>query len=168
MHKRVNQFPTQIVKTRRFTEKKPKGDSMNKKIYILTGLLALVFGMSQAIKAQEDVGRLLQELENNSDRFAKSFDNAADNSDLNGTSTEGEATRYVHEFEDSIDRLKAAYDKNKEAKIAAQDVVTRAKLINKVMNKYKMDEASQTDWKSVKVTLERLAAAYSVKLKWDK
>jgi len=143
-----------------------KGDTMSKKIYILTGLFVLVFGMSQAIKAQEDVARLLQELENNTDRFSKSFDNALDNSELNGTSTEGEATRYVKAFEDSVDSLKRQYDKQKEARIAAQEVMTRARAINKVMTKYKLDETSQTDWKSVKANIVRIAAAYNVKVKW--
>jgi|SRR5215204_2490937 len=137
-----------------------------KKIYILTGLLVLVFCMAQASSAQEDVGRLLQELENNADRFAKSFDNAVDNSKLNGTSTEGEATRYVHDFEDSTDRLKKAYDKQKDTRIAAQEVIMRAKVINKVMKKYKLDSTSQTDWRSVKGNLNRVAAAYKMKIRW--
>src|SRR5215211_658893 len=116
---------------------------MGKTIYILTGLFVLVFCTAQAVRAQEDIGRLLQELENNSDRFSKSFDNALDNSEMNGTSTEDEATRYVHEFEDSIDRLKKAYDKQKEARIAVQEVTMRAKTINNVMKKYKLDATSQ-------------------------
>ena len=139
---------------------------MSKKIYILMGMLVLVFYMAQATRAQEDIGRLLQELENNSDRFSKSFDNALDNSQLNGTSTEGEVTRYVHEFEDSIDRLKKSYDKQKETRVAAQDVVYRAKAINKVMKKYKLDATAQTDWRSVKANIDRVAAAYKMKAKW--
>ncbi|HEY0460483.1 MAG TPA: hypothetical protein VGC97_15210 [Pyrinomonadaceae bacterium] len=139
---------------------------MRKTIYILTGLFVLVFCTAQAVRAQEDVGRLLQELENNTDRFSKSFDNALDNSELNGTSTEGEATRYVHEFEDSIDRLKKVYDKQKDARIAAQEVVMRAKVVNKVMKKYKLDSTSRTDWKSVKSNLDRLGAAYKTKIRW--
>jgi DNA polymerase II small subunit/DNA polymerase delta subunit B len=139
---------------------------MNKKICIMKGLFVLVFGAAQAIKAQEDIGRLLQELENNTDRFAKSFDNAMDNSKLNGTSTEGEVTRYVHEFEDSVDRLKKQFDERKETKIAAQDALTRAKAINKVMKKHKMDATAQTDWQSVRETVARLAKAHDLKLKW--
>ena len=139
---------------------------MTKKIYILTGLFVLVFCASQAIKGQEDVGRMLQELENNTDRFAKSFDNALDNSEINGTSTEGEVTRFVHEFEDSVDRLKKVWNDGKDTRIAAQDTVTRAKAINKVMRKYKMDATAQTDWRSVKGNMERIAKVFKVKIKW--
>lgn len=139
---------------------------MNKKIYILTGLFALVFCAAQAIKAQEDVGRMLQELENNTDRFSKSFDNAMDNSPLNGTSTEGEATRYVQSFEDSIDRLKKVWDKDKDARIAAQEAVSRAKTIDKWLRRYKLDSTTQTDWNSVKGNMERIAKVFKVKIKW--
>jgi hypothetical protein len=140
---------------------------MNKKIFSMMGLLlALALWGAQATRAQEDVGRLLQELENNTDRFSKSFDNALDNSPINGTSTEGEVTRYVQQFEDSVDRLKKQYDGRKDARIAAQDVTTRARAIDKVMRKYALDATSQTDWRSVKDNINRLAKAYKVKFKW--
>jgi hypothetical protein len=141
---------------------------MSKKIFIMMGLLAfaLLWG-GQAIKAQEeDVGRLLQELENNTDRFSKSFDNALDNSQLNGTSTEGEITRFVHQFEDSIDHLKKLYDDRKDTAIAASESLSRAKAIDKVMRKYKLDATAQTDWQSVKDTIKRLAKDYNLKIKW--
>lgn len=132
----------------------------------MMGLVAFALWGAHAIKAQEDVGRLLQELENNSDRFSKSFDNALDNSPLNGTSTEGEVTRYVQQFEDSVDRLKKQYDERKDARIAAQDVMTRARAINRVMRKYPLDTTSQTDWRSVKAVINRLGKAYKLKVKW--
>lgn len=139
---------------------------MIKKIFFLTGLFAILFWTAAAINAQEDVGRLLQELENNADRFSKSFDNALDNSEINGTSTEGEVTRYVQEFEDSIDHLKKVYDEGKETRIAAQDALGRAKSIDKVMRRYKLDATAQTDWKSVKANINRLAKANKLKVKW--
>ena len=139
---------------------------MKKNIYILTGLFVLVFGLSQATMAQEDVGRLLQELENNTDRFSKSFDNALDNSELNGTSTEGEVTRYVQQFEDSVDRLKKQFDDRKDTRIAAQEALARAKSIDKVMRQHKLDATAQTDWKSVKANVNRLAKAHNLKIKW--
>ena len=139
---------------------------MKQKIYILMSLFVLVLGASQMIKAQEDVGRLLQELENNTDRFAKSFDSALDDSDLNGTSTEGEVTRFVHDFEDSVDRLKKVYDERKETRVAAQEALTRAKAIDKVMLKHKLNTTAQTDWRSVKVNVQRLAKAHNLKIKW--
>lgn len=140
---------------------------MRKAIYLTMGvvmLLALTISTTQTTTAQdEDVGRLLQELEKSSDRFSKSFDNAMDNSEINGTSTEGEATRYVKAFEDSIDHLKREHDRKKDTKLAAQDVIDRAKAIDGIMSKYKFDDTSQTDWRSVKLDIARLARAHALK-----
>jgi hypothetical protein len=139
---------------------------MSKKFFIMLGLFAFALWGAQAIKAQEDVGRLLQELENNTDRFSKSFDNALDNSPINGSSTEGEVTRFVQQFEDSIDRLKKVYDDGKDTRIAAQEALTRAKAINRVMRQYPLDATAQTDWKSVKDNIGRLAKTHRLKIKW--
>jgi hypothetical protein len=139
---------------------------MKRTIYISIGLLAVVFCATQTLKAQEDTKRLIQVLENDSDSFSHSFDNAMDNSTLNGTSTEGDATRYVKEFEDSIDHLKKEYDNGKDTSISAREVVARAKVINGVMRRYKFDAASQTDWRTVKGDLTRLATAHKFRLKW--
>lgn len=138
---------------------------MKKAIHLMgvVMLLALTALTTQTTTAQEDVGRLLQELENNSDRFSKSFDNAMDNSPLNGTSTEGEITRSVQAFEDSIDQLKRQYDQQKDARIAAQEVLTRARAIDKMMRRYKFDTTAQTDWRSVKGDINRLAKNYRLK-----
>ena len=135
---------------------------MKKLIYMLMVLFFVGFLMS-SVNAQEDVGRLLQELENSSDRFSKSFDNALDNSEINGTSTEGDATRYVKDFEDSIDHLKKEYDGGKETKVAAAEVLQRARLINSMMRRYKFNATTQTDWRTVKIDLNRLAKAYRLK-----
>lgn len=139
---------------------------MKRTIYISIGLLVLVFLTTQSLKAQEDVGRLLQELEKSSDRFSNSFDSALDNSPLNGTSTEGDATRYVKDFEDSIDHLKKEYDGGKDTAIAAREVIARAKVINGIMRRYRFSAACETDWRSVKSDLTRLAKAHNVKIKW--
>jgi hypothetical protein len=139
---------------------------MKRTIYISIGLLVVVFCATQTLKAQEDTKRLIQVLENDSDSFSHSFDNAMDNSAINGTSMEGDATRYVKEFEDSIDHLKKEYDNGKDTRISAREVIAHAKVINGVMRRYKLDAASQTDWRTVKGDLTRLATAHKFRLKW--
>lgn len=132
-------------------------------LFTIAAFVAITTAFTRPAAAQEDVGRLLQQLENSSDRFSKSLDNAMDNSALNGTSQEGEMTRYVKDFEDSVDRLKRQYDDQKYAKIAAQEVLTRAKTINSFMKRNRLDATAQTDWSSVKADINRIAQAYRVK-----
>ena len=74
---------------------------MKNTIYLLIGVamvLAIVISTPRSAAAQEDVGRLLHQLESDTDRFSKTLDNAIDHSSLNGTAEEGEITRYVKYF----------------------------------------------------------------------
>jgi len=142
--------------------------SMKKRIYILLSLLAIICWTAASASAQEDTQRLLKILEEDSDRFSNTFDKELDNSRINGTSAEGEITRYVKAYEDSTDRLKKQYDQGKFADVAAREVLTRAKSIEKFMRKYKsqMGSTTITDWNTVKNDLNRLAQAYKIKHKW--
>ena len=139
---------------------------MKKTIYLLIGvavLLAITILSPRPAAAQEDVGRLLHQLESDTDRFSKTLDNAMDHSSLNGTAEEGEITRYVKDFEDAVDRLKDKYEDREYASVAAQDVLSRAKLINKFLKENRLDAATQTDWASVKMDINRIAKVYKVR-----
>ena len=139
---------------------------MKNTIYLLIGVamvLAIVISTPRSAAAQEDVGRLLHQLESDTDRFSKTLDNAMDHSSLNGTAQEGEMTRYVKDFEDAVDHLKDKYEDREYASVAAQDVLSRARLINKFLKENRLDAATQTDWASVKMDINRIARVYKVK-----
>jgi hypothetical protein len=135
----------------------------------LASILASVFLMAfvfsgQAVRAQEDVGRLLKQLEEHSDRFSKSLNQGLDSSPVNGTNTEDEINGYVKQFEDSTDRLKKNYDKGQDNRVAVQEVLGRAKSINTFLKRYKLNPTVSTDWRTVKDDLNRLAKAHKVRL----
>ena len=139
---------------------------MKNTIYLLIGVamvLAIVISTPRSAAAQEDVGRLLHQLESDTDRFSKTLDNAMDHSSLNGTAEEGEITRYVKDFEDAVDHLKDKFEDREYASVAAQDVMSRARLINKFLKTNRLDAATQTDWASVKMDINRIAKVYKVK-----
>jgi hypothetical protein len=139
---------------------------MKNTIYLLIGIamvLAIVISGPRTAASQEDVGRLLHQLESDTDRFSKTLDNAMDHSSLNGTAQEGEMTRYVKDFEDAVDHLKDKFEDREYASVAAQDVLSRAKLINKFLKENRLDAATMTDWASVKMDINRIAKVYKVK-----
>jgi len=124
--------------------------------------ITLVFS-TQVARAQEDVGRLLKELEESSDRFSKSLNQALDRSKFNGTSTEDEINGYVKTYEDSTDRLKKNHDKGQDMRVSTQEVVQHARTIDKFLKKNPMDATVKTDWNTVKAQLRRVARAQKVK-----
>jgi hypothetical protein len=136
-----------------------------KRVAILTvGLFVGLDFSAQTAKAQEDVGRLLKQLEEHSDRFSKSLNQGLDSSPINGTNTEDEINNYVKQFEDSTDKLKKNFDKGQDNRVAVRDVVSRAKTINGFLKKHPVNSTVETDWTSVRSDLDRLAKAHKVKL----
>ena len=134
---------------------------------ILIGIFFIAFVLSiQTARAQEDVGRLLKQLENNSDRFSKTLNQALDGSRFNGTSTEDQINGYVKQFEDSTDRLKKNYDKGQNMRVSSTEVIERGGTINTFLRKNHMGPAVTTDWNTIKSDLNRLARATKVKKRW--
>lgn len=140
---------------------------MKRILSTLIGLLLMTWVVStQSIRAQEDTGRLLKQLEESSDRFSKSLNKALDQSAYNGTNTEDEINGYVKQYEDSTDRLKKNYDKQQDNRIATEEVLQRARTINTFLKSHKLNPTVQTDWNTVKSDLARLGKANKVKVKW--
>lgn len=124
-------------------------------IFAAAFLLTLAVGV-QTASAQEDVGRLLKQLEEDSDRFSNSVAKALDSSKYDGTPAEDQMNRYVRDFEDSIDRLKKGYDKGEATPFLAKEVQTKSKAIDSFLKKNPLQGNIATDWGTVKATLLRL------------
>ena len=134
---------------------------MKKLIPIFAGVFLLTLGLFvQTATAQDelDVGRLVKQLEDESDRFSNSATKALDKSEYDGTAREDELIRAVRGFEDSIDRLKGSVDKARETYDNAKVVQTKAIAINKWLKNHSLGAEVATDWGTVKATLLRLKA----------
>jgi len=131
----------------------------------LTGIFVVVLVLSvPRIKAQdEDMHQLLKQLEDDTDRFSKELNKALDSSPLNGTNTEDEINGYVKAFEESTDRLKKDYEKEQDHRVAAHEVVARAKTINTFLKNHPLNETVTTDWVTVRTDLNRIAKLANVK-----
>ena len=139
---------------------------MKRLFSVLTGTFFVALFLSiQGVRAQdEDMGQLLKHLEDDTDIFSKALDTALDSSPLNGTNTEDEINGYVKAFEESTDRLKKDYDKHQDHRVAAHEVVTRAKSIDTFLKKHPLNETVATDWATVRSDLNRVAKLAKVKL----
>ena len=138
---------------------------MKRLLSVFAGMLLLTFAvLIQTASAQEDAGRLLKQLEDDSDRFSNTVAKALDSSKYDGTEAEDEMIRFVRAFEDSIDRLKEAYEKGNDTLELAKAVQTRAKAIDKFLKKnVDVGGNTLTDWGTVKAVLLRIKATKMVK-----
>ena len=134
---------------------------MKRLIPIFAAVCLLTLGMFvQTTTAQEevDVGRLVKQLEEDSDRFSNSATKALDSSEYDGTPREDELIRAVRSYEDSIDRLKKAVDDRADAKEPAKEVQAKSIAIDKWLKGHSLGPQVATDWGTVKATLLRLKA----------
>jgi hypothetical protein len=137
---------------------------MRRSLIIFAAALLIQFAIGvQTTTAQEDLGRLLQQLEDDSDRFSNTVAKALDKSSYDGTAAEDEMVRYVRDFEDAIDRLKNAYDNRGDRVTHGKAVQTRAKAIDKFLKKNSLGDTVATDWGTVRADLLRLARALNIK-----
>jgi len=138
---------------------------MKKTLSIFAAVFVMMLGVAvQTAQAQEDAGRLIKQIEEDSDRFSNSTTKALDNSRFDGTTTEDQLIKYVRDFEDSIDNLKKAWDKGEDPTLLAKEVQTRSKAIDKFLKKYPLGGDVQTDWVTVKSGLIRLKKTKMIKV----
>lgn len=131
---------------------------MKRLIPIFAGVFLLTLGLLvQTASAQEDIGRLIKQLEEDSDRFSNSATKALDASEFDGTPREDDLIRALRGYEDSIDKLKNSYDNHRETTQANAKVVqAKSVAIDKWLKNHSLGAQVATDWGTVKATLLRL------------
>lgn len=132
-------------------------------------LLAMAFLLvpSWSVAAQrEDVKRLLKRLEEDTDRFSKSLDDALDHSRLNGTKAEDEINGYVHQFEGATDHLKNRYSDQGAAPNLICEVLQRGQSINRFMRNNRLGGRAESDRQLVRGDLNVLARFYNISWRW--
>ena len=108
----------------------------------------------------------LKRLEEDPDQFTKSLNYDLDHGPLDGTSTEDEINRYVHQFEEATDHLKDRYDDPNQAPNLAREVMVRGRSIDTFMRRHRPGGRSMSDWQRVRHSLDIVAAAYKIKWRW--
>jgi cytochrome c556 len=109
---------------------------------------------------------LVAEIEMQSDRFRKSLDHALDQTHFDGTKAEDNINQFVKDFEVATDRLKDRFDDDNAATMTVLEVLRRASRIDTFMQRHPLMPTAQTDWRSLRGNLDRLANAYHTSWRW--
>ena len=142
---------------------------MKKHSFIVMGALLATLILPVVVQAQWYRGNLketLRQLEEDTDRFAKSLDNDLDHSRINGSRQEDEINAYVHAFEEATDRLKDRYEDRGTAPGLARTVLDRGRAIDRFMRRNRTGGRSEGDWRQVRNSLNKLAWAYNINWRW--
>jgi hypothetical protein len=110
---------------------------------------------------------LLNSIETRTDRFSANIPSALDNSRLNTTNREDRINDLVTNFEYATDQLTQKFNNRNLSSSDIEDVLERAARINRIMGRHRFAQAVETEWRSLRYDLDRLARAYDVNWNWN-
>jgi hypothetical protein len=138
-------------------------------LFVLVGAMLVLSADSaygQKVWYSGNVEATMRSLENNSDNFAKSLDVALDYSELDGTKTEDEINKYVHDWEESLDMLKEKVDDQEAAPVRYRAMLNHARNINRFMSRYNLAWKAEQDWLKCRKDINALGNVYRITVKW--
>ena len=139
-------------------------------------LVTMTFVLSSAADAQgqgryanryskQDVSRIINKLEQSSNTFRTQFDRSMDRSNLNGTAAETRFNRNVEDYENSLDRLRADFDRSDswwESRNGVESVMREARPVNVMMNSLPFRQRLEAQWNRMRADLNSLADTYDL------
>jgi hypothetical protein len=132
-------------------------------IFALTILLTGFTTMAQTRSYRgtyQSVRNLINRIENRSDVFRNSLDASLEQSGLNGTNDN--INMFVRDFDSAVDRLRERFTSRQSTASDAQEVLNRAALIDRFVNRRRLDAQVQQNWTNVRLQLNQLASVYGV------
>lgn len=115
----------------------------------------------------KDVERIIKRIEQQSDRFRSSLDDALDKSRFNGTNREDDINSFIKDYYEQTKRLRDRFDKKHSASADVEAVLDRAARIDDFMRRNRLSSKAQDNWSTLKGNLDELASAYNVSWRWD-
>lgn len=115
-------------------------------------------------KAQ--VEQIIRRLENQSDRFVRSFDRSLDNSRADGTRREDNLNQRAKDLENALDVLRREFDRTdryQDTRSQVSSVLSVAEDINRAMRNRRLRGNTERLWSQVRSELNSLAAVYSLR-----
>ena len=115
-------------------------------------------------KAQ--VEQIIRRLENQSDRFVRSFDRSLDNSRVDGTMREDNLNQRARDLENSLDVLRQEFDRTdryQDTRSQVSGVLNVAEDINRAVRNRRLRGNTERLWARVRTELNTLASVYNLR-----
>jgi hypothetical protein len=115
----------------------------------------------------KDIEKIIKRIEQQSDHFRSSVDEALDKSRFNGTNREDNINALIKDYYEQTKRLRDHFDKRHSATADVEAVLDRAARIDNFMSRNRLSSKAQDNWSTLKSNLDELASAYNVSWRWD-
>lgn len=115
---------------------------------------------------RRSVDRIIKNVENRTDRFVSQFDNALDNSRLDGSRREDNLNARAKQLERATNELRNDFNRRGnnwwETKSNVQNCLSLAADINTAMVNHRFNRRTENNWRNVRKELNNLAQAYNL------
>ncbi len=115
-----------------------------------------------------EVDMVIQRVEQNTDRFRSTLENALDRSRYNSTRSEDDINRFVRDFETATDQLRSRFNSRASVDADVEQVLERAASIDTFMRNNRLTNRAQNEWSVLRSDLTALADAYGVAWNWNR
>jgi hypothetical protein len=109
---------------------------------------------------------LLESIEKKSDNFRAALKSSLEQTRFDDTKLQDEINQYVRDFERATDRLEERYDDDFMTTGAATEVLRRAVVIDRFLQRNKLTPSAQNAWPPLRSELDDLAKAYNFTMNW--
>lgn len=133
---------------------------------LVTTTKAQVVGQPYRLN-DKDIEKIIKRIEQQSDHFRSSLDEALDKSRFNGTNREDDINAFIKDYYEQTKRLRDHFDKHHSATADVESVLDRAARIDNFMSRNRLSSKAQDNWSTLKANLDELASAYNVSWRWD-
>ncbi|MGI8735251.1 MAG: YMGG-like glycine zipper-containing protein [Pyrinomonadaceae bacterium] len=127
---------------------------------LLTGLTTMAQQRTYR-GTHQSVRQLISRIQNRTDIFRTSLDRVLGQGTLSANA-EDNINLFVRDFDDSLNRLKERFESRQSTASDAQEVLNQAALIDRFVNRRRVDSTVQRDWANVRLQLNQLAQVYNV------
>lgn len=140
--------------------------------------LFMVAGVSVSAEAQRargirgrgytkaQVEQLIKRLENQTDRFVRSFDRSLDQSRADGTPREDTLNQRARDLENAVDTLRQEFDRTdryQETRSQVSGVLNVAEDVNRAVRRRSLRGGTEQLWSRVRGELNALASVYNLR-----
>jgi len=110
--------------------------------------------------ANNDVKRLMEQVEDHRGEFQDHLDSSVKDSKLRSPDGEVDVSAYLHDYEDNVHKMKDRFNDDYAASTEVQTVLRQATAIDGHMRAQPMSIKGRSEWDSEAASLKTLAAAY--------
>lgn len=115
---------------------------------------------------ERELKSLLSRIDKGAETFRRSIDKSLDKSSFDGTKAEDNINRFIKDFVEATDTLKSRFNDKESASSSVEEVLRRAASIDNFMLRHRLMPRAQSDWRSLRDSLDELSRAYDVSWNW--